>query len=141
METTCLTCHKPFEAWPCKKRKYCGRECSLGKQGHKKRAFGWLLNKIRYEARKAGRPCSLTYTQLIAFTSVTACHYCNAGIEWHPHATKNSRCYYLDRKNNAKGYSKRNCVVCCSRCNRAKSYHFTYAEWKAIGLVIRKFRR
>ena len=141
METSCLTCGKMFEAWPCKRRKYCSRKCSLGQQHPRGEPYRWLWNKIRYEAKKAGRGCSLTFNQFLRFVRIKQCHYCKASINWTPHAGRNARCYYLDRKDNCRGYSRKNCVVCCSRCNRAKSYHFTYAEWKAIGRVIRGFQR
>ena len=34
--------------------------------------------------------------------------------------------YNLDRKDNSIGYSKNNCVVCCSTCNYIKGDKFTY---------------
>lgn len=47
--------------------------------------------------------------------------------------------YYLDRKDSFEGYSVENCVVCCSRCNQAKSNFFTYEQWVEIGKVIKSF--
>jgi hypothetical protein len=135
----CLACWQPFEVWPCKAwRKYCGRPCSLGQQHPTKPPFVWLFNKVRYEAKKAKRTFTLTFAEFLRFTRITRCHYCKTPILWTPHAGR-SRCYFLDRKDNDRGYEKRNCVVCCSRCNRAKSRYFTYAEWVLVGKVIQQF--
>lgn len=35
--------------------------------------------------------------------------------------------------NNSTGYSKENCVVCCSVCNTFKSDKFTYTEMLKLG--------
>lgn len=53
---------------------------------------------------------------------------------------KNGGAYYLDRKNNDRGYEKGNLVVCCTRCNRGKSDQFSYEEWVEIGKTIRQLR-
>lgn len=140
MKIVCARCNKSFDAWPSQHRKYCSRRCSVGQQRPIKPAFRWLFNKVRYEAKKAKRRFSLTFKQFLRFTRIKKCHYCKAEILWTPHALPNKRCYYLDRKNNDRGYEQSNCVVCCSRCNRAKSKYFTYTEWMRIGKVIRSFR-
>ena len=49
-----------------------------------------------------------------------------------------STAYNLDRKDSIKGYTKENCVVCCKRCNRAKSNLFSYEEWLEIGKFIQE---
>jgi hypothetical protein len=135
----CLACKKPFDVWPCKSwRKYCGHPCSLGRQGPKKTPFLWLYNKVKYEAKKGQRAFTLTFAQFLKFTEQD-CFYCGAEVVWRPHAKRLGRNYNLDRKNNALGYTARNCVTCCGRCNRAKSYHFTFKEWVQIGRVIRTF--
>ena len=40
----------------------------------------------------------------------------------------------LDRKDNTKGYSRENIVLCCSRCNTIKSNFFTENEMKEIAI-------
>ena len=41
----------------------------------------------------------------LGLTEEEKCHYCGAEL----------RGYNLDRKDNTKGYSKENCVVCCGQ--------------------------
>lgn len=82
----------------------------------------------------------LTYEEYLTFTSQKECHYCGTGITWKKHSG-NVNGHKLDRKNNSLGYSKENCVVCCPRCNRAKSNHFTYEEWVQIGALIKSWRK
>ena len=80
----------------------------------------------------------LTYEEYLTFTSQKECHYCGSEILWKQHSG-NANGHKLDRKDNSLGYSKRNCVVCCPRCNRAKSNHFTYEEWVQIGALIKSW--
>ncbi|PWI46423.1 hypothetical protein CEE45_16900 [Candidatus Heimdallarchaeota archaeon B3_Heim] len=44
----------------------------------------------------------------------------------------------LERKDNAKGYSKENCVLSCSLCNNAKSDKFTEEEFRKVGAAIKE---
>jgi hypothetical protein len=107
---------------------------------HTKKAFEGLYNRIRSDWR--GLPCPLTYKQFLEFTKIDKCHYCLSSINWIPYSTVSgkhiSSAYYLDRKNNDLGHSKRNCVVCCTRCNRARSNKFTYEEWYGMTAYFRK---
>lgn len=82
----------------------------------------------------------LSYEEFLTFTRIPECHYCGAVIPWHPKMAGKNNAYYLDRKDNDKGYTTDNCVVCCSRCNWAKANRFTYEEWVYIGKAIRGFR-
>ena len=81
----------------------------------------------------------LSYEEYLSFTETCECHYCDETILWEPYGSF-SNGHHLDRKDNSLGYSLENCVVCCPRCNRAKSNHFTYEEWMEIGKVIRSWR-
>lgn len=75
------------------------------------------------------------------FTTNKNCHYCGADIFWAEYNTNtNGSNYNLDRKDNAIGYSKENCVACCGRCNESKSNHFTYEQFVQIGDLIRSWR-
>lgn len=102
--------------------------------------FYAFLRKSQRKKPSLKRKIDLSYEEFVEFTGEKECHYCGAPISWakfNPH--KNGTAYNLDRKNNAIGYTKENCVVCCFRCNRGKSDLFTYEEWVEIGRCIRAF--
>lgn len=86
----------------------------------------------------------LTYEELLDFVKITRCHYCDDTITWLAHSRKNgvqtSHKYNLDRKDNLKGYTKDNCVVCCTQCNFVKSNRFTYEEMVEIGKTFKELR-
>ncbi len=71
----------------------------------------------------------LTYEEFLSFVKEDRCHYCRSGIFWRQYNVTLSHAYNLDRKNNANGYSRENCVVCCGRCNKSKGAAFTYEQW------------
>lgn len=107
-----------------------------------KRPFEALYNELKRNAAKDGREVTLTYEEFVEFAGSSDCGYCGAPIIWaKKHLFKNGNAYNLDRKDNSKGYSKANCVACCGRCNRAKSNHFSYEEWKEIGQLIRTWSK
>lgn len=116
----------------------CG--CAL-KGCNRKEPFLWLYNRLMSDPRKYEK--SLTLEEFIGFIKIKHCHYCKASIVWTPYAEnrKYGGSYNLDRKDNSKGYTKANCVVCCPRCNRAKGNMFTYAQFKKLGKVIQTFAR
>ena len=106
----------------------------------KTKPYEAIYNVFLRNAGKGNRPVDLSFKKFLEFTKVLECHYCGASITWAKSSTnKNGNNYNLDRKDNSLGYSKTNCVVCCARCNRAKSNHFTYKEWVEIGKVIRSW--
>lgn len=96
-----------------------------------KRPFEGLYNCLYNDHRKL--KVDLTYDEFLEFTKINTCHYCKNDIKWNSYTRVKgkfiSRSYFLDRKDNDIGYSKENCVVCCTRCNRARSNKFTYEEW------------
>jgi len=76
---------------------------------------------------------NMSYEEFLEFTFIKDCHYCTSNIRWEPFGTImgefTTRAYYLDRKNNTLGHTKDNCVVSCTRCNRARGNRFSYWEW------------
>ncbi len=97
----------------------------------------WLFNAMANTARRNGQSFTLTPDQFLEFVKVTSCHYCGRKIEWPERAftrlgtacyRTNRRAYFLDRKDNSKGYSQDNCVVCCTTCNAVKGATLTYDE-------------
>lgn len=103
----------------------------------KKRPYEALYNLLMRGA-KNNLEHTLTYEEFVGFTKTKRCHYCGEMVSWTEYNIHyNGTRYNLDRKDNLKGYSKANCVVCCKRCNLSKSYSFTYKQWKIIGQAIK----
>lgn len=89
----------------------------------KKRPFESIYMGLYNDHRKI--PVDLTYEDFLSFTKITKCYYCLSNIPWQEYAfvegKYTSRAYFLDRKVNSLPYSKQNCVVCCTHCNKMKS--------------------
>ncbi len=72
------------------------------------------------------------------------CHYCGIDEEefnkiWKGfYRTKRGKRLEIDRKDNEKGYTLKNCVLACAICNCAKSDKFSYDEFKKVGKVIKQ---
>jgi hypothetical protein len=124
------------------KTKSCGCYKKDMARFHKRiRPFEAQYNSFIATAKHTKHGCTVTYEEFVEFTSVTKCHYCAAGIPWKPYISGKTNAYYLDRKDNVIGYTKENCVVCCTRCNYGKSFSFSYDEWVAIGKTIKRLRK
>ena len=106
---------------------------------NRKRPFEALYNRLRYECRwnRRARPVLFSYDEFLQFTEETRCHYCWSEIVWRMFNLKGHSAYNLDRKDNTLPYITDNCVVCCERCNKAKSDKFTYAEWYGMTAYFR----
>ena len=114
---------------------------SCGCSQFRKRPFEWLYNRLLRTGESTKHEVRLSYEDFLEYTCIKTCHYCGADITWHEYSsglgvTRNSG-YYLDRKESNLGYTKDNCVVCCPRCNWAKSDRFTYEEWAELGKVMK----
>jgi 5-methylcytosine-specific restriction endonuclease McrA len=109
------------------------------KRGLRKRPFEWLLNRLRHISSKRGLTVMLTYEEFLEFTQIAECHYCGSTILWtdHNQGRGNARTN-LDRKNNALGYSKENCVVACIVCNRIKNNYLSYEDMMELSPVLRR---
>jgi len=92
----------------------------------------------RYESRKI----DLTFDEFLEFTKISTCSYCDTALQWSERGSYlgESRPYNLDRKNNAEGYSKKNCVVACGECNRIKGNKYSYDEMLVIGKLLKELR-
>lgn len=130
------------------KDNFCSQECHFKfgmteeqKRLLRKRPYEWTYNRLLKAAKYRDLQVTLSFEDFLELVIITSCHYCETNIPWQKHATR-ERCggyYFLDRKNNDKGYTNENCVVCCPRCNWAKGDIFTYEEWFKIGAVIRSW--
>ncbi len=76
-----------------------------------------IFKRYRANARKANRDFDLTINPFIEMI-LDDCFYCGAA----PSTRRITLLYNgVDRIDNTKGYSEKNCVPCCSICNFAKS--------------------
>lgn len=109
----------------------------------RKRPFESMYNTLCSSAVARSIPFELTYEELVKFTEVHTCHYCEAVVLWAKFGTdrKASHPYNLDRRDNEKGYLIANLVVCCKVCNKVKSDYFSYEEMIEIGKTIRGLRQ
>lgn len=93
------------------------------KHSHQKRPFEHIFNSIGKDEKRA--LSILTYEDFLSFTKIKQCYYCLSNIPWEEYAYVDgkftSKAYFLDRKINSLPYSKENCVVCCTHCNKMKS--------------------
>ena len=119
------------------------RRCSNTHNWDKKRKpHESTFNVLVAAARERGVEVSLTLDDFCAFTHSSHCHYCGADVHWAERRShRKPKGHNLDRKDNSKGYSIENCVVCCFECNRIKSDWFSYEEMRVLGEVIKKFPR
>lgn len=115
------------------------RRCS-----QRKRPYEYILAELyqRYK-EKRNIEVTLTYEELVELISNPFCHYCNSKVEYSEYTRNNNkipttRAYQLDRKDNNKGYTLDNVVVCCWNCNRLKSNLFSYDEFLEIAVIMRK---
>ena len=91
--------------------------------------YEWIFKLVKRSSHHSNKSFELTYEDVLGFVKCKQCHYCHRVIEWLPHEVPKCKwAYYLDRKDNNKGYSNENCVVCCIDCNRIKGNRFTYDE-------------
>jgi hypothetical protein len=91
---------------------------------NRKRPFESLYRSFCSAAKRKFHSVGLSFEEFLAFTKIKSCYYCNKTIHWEEYSSTNNQLnpmrYYLDRKENDKGYSKENCVVCCTECNFLK---------------------
>ena len=105
----------------------------------KKRPFESIYNGLKNDHRNI--KILLTFEEYLEFTKIKKCHYCKDFINWKSYGVENgvykSRAYFLDRKNFSGPYSKENCVICCTKCNRARGNRYSYEEWFGMTKYLR----
>lgn len=142
-------------------RSNCGREFKA-QSGHFKNATGLcyicaqkgepyahIIGELKKTCERKNRECSITLEQFVDLIKIPECHYCEDDLIFNKHTRDDngkplSRASHLDRKDNNKGYSIDNVVLCCWECNRLKSNRFTYEEFiqfKPILVKIMKDRK
>lgn len=106
---------------------------------HVLRPFESIYNSLKNDHRNI--EINLTYEEFLDFTKNNNCHYCDSKINRTEYGTIDgsyiSRAYFLDRKDCSLGYSKDNCVTCCTSCNRLRSNKFTYDEFMLLSPILK----
>lgn len=108
------------------------------------RPYQHVYGYLTAVARHRQLDVSLTYEELLEFTKIDECTYCGSKIEWEMWSSAGnsySKAYNLDRKDNAKGYSKDNCVVCCTACNFIRQDKLTHEEMLVLSSGLREIMR
>lgn len=84
-------------------------------------AFRRVLHRYITDARRGGRRFALSINRFYQLTQLP-CYFCGVPpFAVHvSYAGEEFRYNGIDRLVNSKGYTKSNCVPCCSNCNRAK---------------------
>lgn len=119
-ECLCL-CGKTriVRGWNLRNRKQDRCTCDYGKRdgrGH----LGHIYDGYTASAARRGYKFEITYEDFLLFAN-SCCFYC--GQEPMAHKTgRNGVCVYngIDRFDNLQGYTKDNCVPCCTECNWRK---------------------
>jgi len=121
----------------------CGcKTAELFSESSRKRPYESLYNQFLSTARDNNREVDLSYECFVSFTATDECEYCGGPVCWSAYnVNENGSAYNLDRKDNTKGYTKDNVVVCCTTCNRAKGARYTYQEWACMAGALRQLRQ
>lgn len=117
------------------------------RQANGLRPYEALYNRLAFDCKRRSNKrakLKLTYKDFLRFAKINKCHYCRSAVYFSAYTgrgSKDKRASNLDRKDNNKGYTKENCVVCCPRCNGGKSDLFTYREWRKMTRCFREERK
>lgn len=138
----CKGCGKEFAPTlsDCKTATGLCRKCTSKANGNTrcKRPFESRFNTIRSVAISRGHSFALTFVEYLDFVN-QVCHYCGRELPWAPYGPQGSS--NLDRKDNALGYSKDNCVACCWSCNAVKGNRFSYSQMMKLAPVLLDIRK
>lgn len=123
--------HKSKEARVAYAREY-NRKHPYTKSNYRKTPKGrFAFLKVKARSRKI--PVALTLEEYVAIRQDTsACAYCDGGLPVTGHG--------LDRKDNTKGYSVDNVVLCCTSCNFIKNDLVTHEEMIEVAKLLKRMR-
>lgn len=88
------------------------------------------FNNYKLLAKKSNRLFELSFEEFLDLTQ-QSCHYCGSKPNNIKKSQYNSGDFIysgIDRMDNTKGYTIKNCVPCCETCNKAKR-NLTYTEY------------
>jgi hypothetical protein len=120
--------------------RYCGVEGCLNKPNpkgwcrkHRARELNQRYNTTKQNAKTRGIPFKLSTEEFEGLVKGKTCHYCHGELALAGGS--------LDRKNNRLGYTRANCVPCCTNCNMLKGHLLSYEETKIVVDILRKIRK
>jgi hypothetical protein len=93
-------------------------------------SFNRLVKRYRVNAKRRKLSFTLTRQQIRNLVSLP-CFYCGkepSQVIQEPDAYGPYVYTGIDRKDSAKGYTRKNCISACKDCNSAKS-NMSYADW------------
>lgn len=101
--------------------------------------YNTMLSSIKRSNRRLKRnlEVTLTFEEFLFLTEIKMCGYCGNEVFWKQFGPGP---YNLDRKNNTKGYTFENVIVCCNDCNQQKRNWYTQEEFSLIKQLIEKYR-
>lgn len=146
----CIGCKKL--KWTTAKNSYICRPCLCKRNFKKAQAAAAKARTLKpYEAlyrsflRTATHEVEISFTEFKKFIKIKKCHYCDSRIIWRKKSLSRGKQgvyirYNLDRKDSNIGYTVKNCVVCCPKCNRVKSNFFSENEFKEVVALIKEIR-
>ena len=88
--------------------------------------------RSKSRARKSGKAFSLTFKQFESLLAPDECAYCGGELE--------KSGISLDRINSHYGYTKKNVVACCAKCNKMKSDLTMEQFFKHIERIIKRVK-
>lgn len=98
--------------------------------------------RLRNDAKRRATKFSLGKEEFIDWfdRQDKKCYYCGVEVNMGSWSSRNQRRRLLtfDRKDNSKGYSLENIVICCWRCNGIKSDYISAGLMLEIGSLIAK---
>lgn len=104
------------------------KECSKQRAKSDARTTNGRFRSANYIAKKRKHEWDISKEQYIGLLKYP-CHYCGEDL--------NPTSIGLDRKDNNHGYTIKNVVPCCCRCNRTRGDNFSYEEMLILAKTIK----
>ena len=137
----CITCGKemPKDNWGIRNHTgYCVRCVKRNRHPLKTVWNGFLSSVNRTNERfKRDVPIDMTFDDFVFLSQIRVCAYCRDEVSWNEYRPGP---YNMDRKDNTKGYSLDNILICCFKCNNRKGSHWDSDEFMLISDIISAWR-
>ena len=119
------------------------KSCALGyvRQYYSIGTLAGRFHRIRGGARSRGIDFAIDLEVFVGWFRLQRmnCHYCGSPLTKTNGHKSQLTDWTFDRKDNKKGYSLNNIVLCCRRCNMAKGSWFT--ETQMLEIATKYFKK